>query len=1077
MPKRTDIKKIMIIGAGPIVIGQACEFDYSGAQACKALKEEGYKVILVNSNPATIMTDPNLADRTYIEPLNLNLLERIISKERPDALLSTMGGQTALNLSIELKKKKILKRFGVLLIGATEKVIEKAENRELFKKSMDKIGLPTPKGFVVNNLKKATNLLSKDFTFPLIIRPSFTLGGSGGGAALNKKDFLKIVKKGLDLSPINEVLIEESLIGWKEYEMEVIRDKKDNCIIVCSIENVDPMGVHTGDSVTVSPALTLTDKEFQKMRNYAISVIREIGVETGGANVQFAVNPINGRMIVIEMNPRVSRSSALASKATGFPIARIATKLAIGYSLDELDNDITKTTPASFEPTIDYIVTKIPRFTFEKFNATEEKLGTAMKSIGECMAIGRNFKESFQKAIRSLEVGFSGIDKTPELSKKNRTDLISLLKENLPNKFLIIAESIRKKIPIKSIALASNYDLWFIGQIAEIINTEQLLIKNNLDKNLYLKAKEEGFSDEKIIELNMIKRTKLDNLKRKNNLIPSFKNIDTCSGEFKSHTPYMYSSWTCNSQNEYFENETKITKKKKVIIIGGGPNRIGQGIEFDYCCVHSSFAIKEMGIESIMVNCNPETVSTDFDISDRLYFEPLDFESVMEVCNAENSKNNLLGVIVQLGGQTPLKLAENIFKSGIKILGTSFKSIDLCEDRDRFSRLLKKLKILQPKSAIVFNLKEANQALKKIEFPIVIRPSYVLGGRAMRIVNNQSELKNYFNSNFIINNKSILIDEFLLGAKEIDVDAISDGKKVFIAGILEHIEEAGVHSGDSACSFPTQSIPKNLVSRIEEITKLITLNLKIVGFINIQLAIKDEKIFVIEVNPRASRTVPFISKAIGTPLANIATKIMLGEKIENFSLKKMDFKHICVKESVFPFDRFPGEDVILGPEMKSTGEVMGIERNFPMAYLKSQIAAGNKLPNKGSVFISVRDEDKENIVLMSQVLKKLNFNIYATKGTAEFLNRFCINVNVIKKVNEGNPHIVDLIEEKKIHLIINTTSGSKSISDSFSIRRTAIRNKIPYFTTISAAKVAVTGINFIKNNKLQVKPLQEFYKQ
>ena len=1072
MPKRNDIKKILIIGAGPIVIGQACEFDYSGAQACKALKEEGYKVILVNSNPATIMTDPNLADKTYIEPLNLFFLEKIIKNERPDALLSTMGGQTGLNLSIELQEKNILKKYKVELIGATKHVIEKAENREIFKKSMKKIGLDTPEGFVVKNLSNAKKKL-KSLQFPIIIRPSFTLGGSGGGTAKNKKDFFSIVKKGIDLSPIGEVLIEESLEGWKEFEMEVIRDNKDNCIIVCSIENIDPMGIHTGDSITVAPSLTLTDKEFQKMRNYSIQVIREIGVETGGANVQFAVNPKNGRMVVIEMNPRVSRSSALASKATGFPIARIAAKLAIGYSLDELKNDITKTTPASFEPTIDYIVTKIPRFTFEKFSDTEEKLGTAMKSIGECMAIGRNFKESFQKAIRSLEIGLTGLDESNNIKKE---ELIKILKKNIPNKFLFIAESLRKGVSKKEIILKTKYDPWFVSQISEIVEMENHLRSSRLNLEIYLKAKNDGFSDEKILQLSKVSYLTLKNLKTKNNLKCSFKNIDTCSGEFLSQTPYMYSTWSSNTQNSIFEKETVSSDKKKVIILGGGPNRIGQGIEFDYCCVHSSFAIKELRIESIMINCNPETVSTDFDISDRLYFEPLDIESVVEICKAENKKKKLLGVIVQLGGQTPLKLAEKLFKEKIKILGTSFHSIDLCEDRDRFKKLLNSLNIQQPKSDIVQNLKEAEKAIHKIQFPVVIRPSYVLGGRAMRILNNKNELKKYFKSNFIINNKSILIDEFLVGAKEIDVDALSDGSNVFIAGILEHIEEAGVHSGDSACSIPPQTIPKEIIKKIENITKLIAKKLKIIGLLNIQFALKDEKVFVLEVNPRASRTVPFISKAIGIPLANIATKVMLGFSLDKFNLKKNKSNCVYVKESVFPFDRFPGEDIILGPEMKSTGEVMGIERNFPSAYLKSQIAAGNNLPTSGSVFISVRDEDKENILLLSQLLKKINFNIFATKGTANILKKFCINVKIVNKVNEGSPHIVDLIDEKKIQLIINTTSGAKSIADSFSIRRSAIRNKIPYFTTVSAAKLAVTGLNFWNSKKLYVKPIQDLYK-
>ena len=1076
MPKRKDIKSILIIGAGPIVIGQACEFDYSGAQACKALKEENFKVILVNSNPATIMTDPNLADKTYIEPLNCFTLEKIIKKEKPDAILSTMGGQTALNLSIDLQRKGILKKYKVKLIGASQKVINKAEDRELFKKAMMKIGIETPKGFIVNSISQAEKILN-NLSFPIIIRPSFTLGGSGGGIANNKNEFLNIVRKGISLSPINEILVEESLIGWKEYEMEVIRDKEDNCIIICSIENIDPMGVHTGDSVTVAPALTLTDKEYQKMRNYSISVIREIGVETGGANVQFAVNPKNGRMVVIEMNPRVSRSSALASKATGFPIARIAAKLAIGYSLDELKNDITEVTPASFEPTIDYIVTKIPRFTFEKFSDTEEKLGTSMKSIGECMAIGRNFKESFLKAVRSLEVGLIGLDVNPKIEKMSKSEIIEILKKNIPNKYLIIAQAIRKGIKLDKIAKASNYDDWFVYEINGIVETENLIKKGSLDKDLYLRAKSEGFSDEKIISLKKKNVKIIQNIRKNNKLEVTYRNIDTCSAEFISNTPYMYSSWDSIEQNNQYEKETKPSNKKKVIIIGGGPNRIGQGIEFDYCCVHSSFAIKEKGVESIMINCNPETVSTDFDISDRLYFEPLDLESVIEICRAESKNNKLLGVIVQLGGQTPLKLSEKLNESGIKILGTSFQSIDLCEDRDRFLKLMNKLRINQPKSDIVFNLKEAIVSAENISYPIVIRPSYVLGGRAMRIVNNRNELENYFKSNFIVNKKSILIDEFLIDAKEIDVDAISDGKKVFIAGILEHIEQAGVHSGDSACILPPQTLSKKILKEIQEITKKISKELQIIGFINIQFAIKDDKIFVIEVNPRASRTVPFISKAVGIPLANLATKIMLGEKIKKLDNNFSKLNYVSVKESVFPFDRFPGEDIILGPEMKSTGEVMGIDQNFPMAFLKSQMAAGNILPLKGSVFISVRDEDKENILFICQLLHKLKFKIFTTRGTADFLNKFCINSVTINKVNEGEPHIVDLIENNKIHLIINTTSGVKSIADSLSIRRTALSKKVPYFTTISAAKVAITGLNIANELEINVQSLQELYKQ
>ena len=1076
MPKRNDLKSIMIIGAGPIVIGQACEFDYSGAQACKALKEEGFRVILVNTNPATIMTDPDMADATYIEPLTIDSLEKIIIKEKPNALLSTMGGQTALNISMELEKKKILKKYNVELIGATEKVIEKAENRDLFKSSMKKIGLHTPKGFIVKSLKEAKKVIKK-IGFPIILRPSFTLGGAGGGVAENKREFFEILNKGLALSPIKEVLIEESIIGWKEYEMEVVRDKNDNCIIICSIENIDPMGVHTGDSITVAPALTLSDKEFQKMRMDSIKVVREIGVETGGSNVQFAINPENGRSVVIEMNPRVSRSSALASKATGFPIARIATKLAIGYSLDELKNDITKITPASFEPTIDYIVIKIPRFTFEKFNKTEAKLGTSMKSIGECMSIGRNFKESFQKGIRSLEIGLSGLNSPLELKKKSIKELRNLLKIQSPYKFLLIAECIRRKISISEICLLTKYDFWFINEISELIKIEEETKSRKIDKDFYLYLKMNGFSDIRIEELSKISIKKINNLKEKYNIKPCFRTIDTCAGEFPSKTPYMYSSYSNMDSVPYFENETKVSNKKKVIILGGGPNRIGQGIEFDYCCVHAAYALKEMNIEAIMINCNPETVSTDFDTSDRLYFEPLDEESVLEVCKAESSVGKLLGVIVQLGGQTPLKLSKMLIENGIPILGTSFDSIDLAEDRDRFKSLVSDLKLNQPENSIVYSHNEAKKLIKKLDFPVVIRPSYVLGGRAMRIVYNSDELNDYFKSEITRPNSAILIDKFLNDAKEIDVDAISDGKNVFIAGILEHIEEAGIHSGDSACSFPPQTMSKQLINYINNTTTKIAKKLRVKGCINIQFAIKENKVFLIEVNPRASRTVPFIAKSIGKPLAKIATKAMLGKSLNKTKLENNIKTRVSVKESVFPFDRFPGEDTVLGPEMKSTGEVMGIDSSFPMAFIKSQIASNNNLPNKGNVFISVKDEDKENIILMSQILIKLNFKLICTNGTASFLEKYLIKKDSIHKVGQGHPHIVDYIEANKIQLIINTTQDRQSLKDSHSIRKAAIRYKVPYITTISAAKLAITSINVMINQKIQVKSLQEYYKE
>ena len=1075
MPKRKDIKSIMIIGAGPIVIGQACEFDYSGTQACKALKEEGYRVILVNSNPATIMTDPNMANATYIEPLEVNCLEKIIKKEKPEALLPTMGGQTALNLSIDLEKKKILKKYNVELIGAKKSAIEKAEDRKLFKDSMTKIGLKTPKGYTVNNIKEGEEVI-KIIGFPAILRPSFTLGGSGGGVVNNKSEFINTLSKGLSLSRINEVLIEQSIAGWKEFEMEVVRDKNDNCIIICSIENIDPMGVHTGDSVTVAPALTLTDKELQAMRSDSIKILREIGVETGGSNVQFAVNPKNGERLVIEMNPRVSRSSALASKATGFPIARIATKLAIGYTLDELRNEITKFTPASFEPTIDYIVTKIPRFTFEKFTKTQPSLGTTMKSIGECMSIGRNFKESFQKAVRSLEIGLDGLD-TPEIIiKKTRKEILGLLKKKIPYKFLLIAEALRREISKKEICKITNYDMWFVNQISELIENEKKYKNKKINHLSYLELKEQGFSDTKISQITGLSKKILETIKKKYSISPSFRSVDTCAAEFPAKTSYIYSSYANITSSPKYENEVNVTKNKKVIILGGGPNRIGQGIEFDYCCVHASYALKEMGIESIMINCNPETVSTDFDTSDRLYFEPLDQESVLEICHAENKDKNLLGVIVQLGGQTPLKLAGDLYKRKINILGTSYNSIDLAEDRDRFQRLVKALNLNQPENAIVNSFREAKNVLNLIRYPVVVRPSYVLGGRSMKIIYNVKELEEYFLHESNKKYGSILIDKFLREAKEIDVDAICDGQSVYIAGILEHIEEAGIHSGDSACTLPPQTITENILNRIKESTNKIALKMNIIGYINIQFAIKDDQIFLIEVNPRASRTIPFVAKATGEDLAKISTKVIMGNKLNDFNLQNKNSNFVCVKESVFPFDRFPEEDTVLGPEMKSTGEVMGIDKTYPMAFAKSQISSGNNLPKSGTVFISVKNEDKENIILMSQILIKLNFIIIATKGTSNYLEKFSIETKKINKVVEGHPHIVDKIENKKIDLIINTTQDSQSLRDSRSIRKSAIKYQIPYVTTISAAKLAVSAISVMLSQDMCVNSLQEFYK-
>ena len=958
MPKRKDIKKILIIGAGPIVIGQACEFDYSGTQACKALRDEGYKVILINSNPATIMTDPDVADKTYIEPITVEILEKIILKEKPSAILPTMGGQTALNMAVQLEKEGILDKYKVELIGAKSKAISNAEDRDKFRKCMRDIGLDLPKSKIITSLKHAKNALKK-VGLPAIIRPSFTLGGSGGGIAYKKKEYYEIVKNGLFESPKNQVLIEESLEGWKEFEMEVVRDKNDNCIIICSIENVDPMGTHTGDSVTVAPALTLTDKEFQIMRNASIACLRKIGVETGGSNVQFAINPVNGRMVIIEMNPRVSRSSALASKATGFPIAKIATKLAIGYTLDELTNEITGSTPASFEPTIDYVVTKIPRFTFEKFQKTEASLGTSMKSIGEAMAIGRNFKESFQKALVSLETGLKGLDIIKDLSKK---EIYKELEKNTPNKFLVIADAFRNKININKIYKKTKVDMWFLKQIKEIIDVENILIKFGIPKNTnemnYVKSI--GFGDEKIAELTKISAESVKNLREKLNVLSVYKKIDTCAAEFKSLTPYMYSTYQRDVVGSSI-CESKPTGKKKIIILGGGPNRIGQGIEFDYCCCQASYALKESGYETIMINCNPETVSTDYDTSDRLYFEPLVEEYVINIIKKEQSNGNLLGIITQFGGQTPIKLAKALDQNQLPILGTQYSSIDLAENRERFKNLLNKENFKQAESGIAKSKKEAINITKSLGYPVVIRPSYVLGGRAMEIIHNENQLNKYIDEAIKVSGSNpVLIDKFLNDAIEVDVDAIADGEKVFVAGIMEHIEEAGIHSGDSACSVPPYSLKKEIIDEIESQTTRLAIALEVVGLINIQFAIKDNEIYVLEVNPRASRTVPFISKAIGIPVAKIAAQIMVGEKIEKFNLKKGNKNTFAIKEAVFPFNKFPDVDVLLGPEMKSTGEVMGIDKNFGLSFAKSQMACGNSLPVSGTAFISVKDKDKKN---------------------------------------------------------------------------------------------------------------------
>ena len=1073
MPKRKDLKKILVVGAGPIIIGQACEFDYSGTQACKALRDEGYKVILINSNPATIMTDPDVADKTYIEPITSEVLEKILKKEKPDAILPTMGGQTALNLAMEAEKKGILKKYKIELIGANSKAISNAEDRKKFRKNMIDIGLDLPKSEIVNNIKQASKVLRK-IGLPAIIRPAFTLGGLGGGIAKNEKEYLKIIKSGLHESPVSQVLVEECLEGWKEFEMEVVRDKKDNCIIICSIENIDPMGIHTGDSVTVAPALTLTDKEYQVMRNASIACLRKIGVETGGSNVQFAINPKNGRMVVIEMNPRVSRSSALASKATGFPIAKVAAKLAVGYTLDELKNEITKVTPASFEPSIDYVVTKIPRFTFEKFSTSPATLGTSMKSVGEAMAIGRNFKESLQKALVSLETGFSGLDRIFDLNKKQ---IEKKLKESIPNKILLVAEAIRKKIDLKRIFALSKIDPWFLEQIKEIVDNETKIKNKGLprDFNEFNRIKSIGFSDKKLSELT---KTSEDVVRRKRTalkILPVFKKVDTCAAEFKSFTPYMYSTYQRNfSINS--DCEADPSAKKKIIILGGGPNRIGQGIEFDYCCCQASFALKDAGFETIMINCNPETVSTDYDTSDRLYFEPLKEEYVFNIIKKEKEKGNLIGIIAQFGGQTPIRLAKFLHDNKLPILGTQYTSIDLAEDRDLFRNLLNKLKLKQAESGIAKTFKQAIQIAEKIGLPLMVRPSYVLGGRAMEIVHEKSQLKNFVEEAFkAAEENPILIDKFIDHAMEVDVDAISDGKQVHVAGIMQHIEEAGIHSGDSACSLPPISIKPYLIKEIENQTKKLALALKVKGFMNIQFAIKKDEIYVIEVNPRASRTVPFVSKAKGLPLAKIASRVMAGEKLSNFNLKNKSKGMYAVKEAVFPFNKFPNSDLLLGPEMKSTGEVMGFDKDFGMAFAKSQIGAANSLPKQGLAFVSLKDSHKDEGIDLAKELIKLNFKLCATKGTAEYFRKHKIKCRIINKVSSGSPHIVDVLDSKKIALVINTGGGNTEhrLNDAIALRRATLKNKVPYCTNMSTAQACLQAIKSLKTKKLEVISLQD----
>ena len=1067
MPKRTDISSILIIGAGPIIIGQACEFDYSGAQACKALREEGYRVILVNSNPATIMTDPDMADATYIEPVNWKIVKQIIEKERPDALLPTMGGQTALNCALDLDKHGVLKEYGVEMIGASKDAIDKAEDREKFREAMKKIGLAMPQSEIVHDIKQAKQALDI-IGFPAIIRPSFTLGGTGGGIAYDENGYFDICEKGLEASPVSEVLIEQSALGWKEYEMEVVRDKNDNCIIVCSIENFDPMGIHTGDSITVAPAQTLTDKEYQIMRDASIKVLREIGVDTGGSNVQFAVNPESGELIIIEMNPRVSRSSALASKATGFPIAKVAAKLAVGFTLDELKNEITGgATPASFEPTIDYIVTKIPRFTFEKFPQADTRLTTQMKSVGEVMAMGLTFQESLQKAICGLETNCTGFNEIFFKDKNNIDKLHVELRVPGAHRLWCLADAFRHDMSIKDIFNITHIDKWFLAQIDNLVKEENKLKEQgfvSLSEDRLRQLKRKGFSDSRLAELVGKSEFEIRELRIKKNIRPVFKRVDSCAAEFESTTAYMYSCYGS-------ECEALPSDRKKIMVLGGGPNRIGQGIEFDYCCVQAAFAMRDAGYETIMVNCNPETVSTDYDTSDRLYFEPLTLENVLEIINIENP----FGVIVQYGGQTPLKLARDLENQGVPIIGTSPDSIDLAEDRERFQKLLNDIGLKQPPNGTARNIDQAVKSADKIGFPLVVRPSYVLGGRAMEIVHNKEDLRNYMQKAVEVSNSSpVLLDRFLNDAIEVDVDAVSDGKDVFIAGIMEHIEQAGVHSGDSACSLPPFSLSDTIQKQLSEQVNLMAKGLNVIGLMNTQFAIQGDEIYVLEVNPRASRTVPFVSKATGLPIAKIAVNCMTGNSLESQGIiNAPKLNYYCVKESVFPFIKFPGVDPLLGPEMKSTGEVMGIGKNFGEAFAKSQSAAGEMLSSTGQAFISVKDIDKELAIIVANELTNLGFEICATLGTSNILNEAGIKCSKVNKVREGEPHIVNMLENNEIALIVNTTEGKNAIADSFSIRRTALQQKVFYTTTMAAAQATVEALK--QKDYSNVNSLQELH--
>ncbi|MGF1639615.1 MAG: carbamoyl-phosphate synthase large subunit [Rhodospirillales bacterium] len=1075
MPKRTDIESILIIGAGPIVIGQACEFDYSGTQACKALKEEGYRVVLINSNPATIMTDPRMADATYIEPITARTVEEIIRRERPDAILPTMGGQTALNTAMELHGTGVLDAFGVAMIGANAAAIAKAEDRQLFRDAMTGIGLQSPISRTVRSIDEARTVL-EEIGLPLIIRPSFTLGGTGGGIAYNNAEFEMIVLGGLAASPSRQVLIEESVLGWKEFEMEVVRDHADNCIIVCSIENVDPMGVHTGDSITVAPALTLTDKEYQVMRNASIAVLREIGVDTGGSNVQFAINPDDGRLVVIEMNPRVSRSSALASKATGFPIAKVAAKLAVGYRLDELRNDITGVIPASFEPTIDYVVTKIPRFTFEKFPGTEPVLTTSMKSVGEVMSIGRSFAESLQKGFRSLETDLTGLNEIA--SDGSRESALVAVSSPRPDRALAIAQAFRLGLGIEDVRGACHYDRWFLEQIKHLVDVEEEIRRTGLpgDAPALLRLKSLGFSDRRLSELSGKSVEEVATRRAVFGLAPVYRRVDTCAAEFPAQTSYMYSTYEIDPGSPA-ECESRPSERTKIVILGGGPNRIGQGIEFDYCCVHAAYALKEAGFETIMVNCNPETVSTDYDTSDRLYFEPLTDEDVIELIRVEQSRGTLLGVIVQLGGQTPLKLAGALSKAGIPILGTSPDAIDLAEDRERFQALLNDLGLRQPLNGIARSAAEAEGVAARIGYPVVIRPSYVLGGRAMEIIHDSEAMHRYITHAVKVSGtKPVLLDCYLQDAIEVDVDVIADGEDVYIAGVMQHIEEAGVHSGDSACSLPPHTLPAAVVDELENQSKMLARALRVVGLMNVQFAVKETDIYILEVNPRASRTVPFVAKATGVPVAKIAARIMAGEPLKAFDLpKRPALGHVAVKEAVFPFARFPGADILLGPEMKSTGEVMGIARDFRTAFAKAQLGAGSRLPTAGTVLVSVKDRDKPAAAGLARRLAALGFDLLATDGTASYFVGQGLTVRRINKVMQGRPHCEDAIINGEVHLVINTTEGAQAIRDSFSIRRSALNQTIPHYTTIAGAAAAVDGIEaLLAGDGLEVAPLQ-FY--